>query len=161
MTSWNLSIIGSGKHYKRPQLLLSWYEISLWKPSCVLASVPPVLDHAHVSSPISTELIPQSRSCQSWSTGDAAWGGAALERKDRNSSGPGEKIIPISECKDGIIQKQPEELRLLSGSGVKKRLRTGEMSRNGTSEVLFSIVVKRVFKSFLTTADYCKYKAVI
>lgn len=124
------------KQYKQPRLLpdmRSWFRTSAFLSS--LCSPACVLDHAHVSSPISTELILQSRSCQSWTTGDASSGDAALERKDRNYSGP-RKYYFISECKDGIIQKQPAEICLLLGCGV-KRFRSGKMSYNKDILCLF------------------------
>lgn len=45
------------------------------------------------------------------------------------------KNYSISECKDGIIQKQPEELRLLSGRGVKKGF--GQVRWAATGHLMF------------------------
>lgn len=102
---------------------------SLLRSLCSPARGP---DHALVSSPISTQLILQSCSCQSW-TADAPCGDAALRRKDPNYSGP-RKNYSISECEDGIIQKQPEESCLFPGCGVKKASsRWDELGRRPTA----------------------------
>lgn len=95
------------------------WDLDLQSLPCSSCSRTCVPDHALISSPISTQLILQSCSCQSWTAGDAQCGDATPGRKDRNYSGP-QKNYSISECEDGIIQKQPEESCLFPGCGVKK-----------------------------------------
>lgn len=57
------------------------------------------------------------------------------------------KIIPFLNVKMGLYKSSQRSSACCLGAAW-KRLRTGEMSCNGTSGVLFSIVVKRVFEEF-------------